>query len=183
MQLALPQPDGSLRSYVLQNPASPYANVKAGPLNRTVYAAEPVVVDRRLRDPWDSAGSGLGRHTRVPRTPLALGLQDCRSHGHGPARHGRRLAECTGTDPAQPRPREDHPWGGPRVRRRHRPVDPDAEDNARRRYGSLRRADRNGRVGRRSNHPDGEPRTRRRCAQCRGLPASHGDRCASAAER
>jgi hypothetical protein len=55
MQLALPQPDGSLRSYVLQNPASPYANVKAGPLNRTVYAAAHVVVDPlRLRDPWDS---------------------------------------------------------------------------------------------------------------------------------
>jgi hypothetical protein len=56
MQLALPQPDSSLRSYRLQNPAPPYANVKAGPLNRTVYAAAHVVVDPlRLRDPWDSA--------------------------------------------------------------------------------------------------------------------------------
>ena len=56
MQLTLPQADGSLRSYALLNPTPPYADVKAGPLNRTVYAAAHVVVDPlRLRDPWDSA--------------------------------------------------------------------------------------------------------------------------------
>ena len=53
MQLTLPKPDGSLSAYVLRNPASPYADAKAGPLNRTVYAAAHIVVDPlRMRDPF-----------------------------------------------------------------------------------------------------------------------------------
>jgi hypothetical protein len=56
VQLTIPQADGSLGSYALVNPTPPYADVKAGPLNRTVYAAAHVVVDPlRMRDPWDSA--------------------------------------------------------------------------------------------------------------------------------
>ena len=56
MQLTLPQPDGSLRPYALRNPASPYANTKAAPLNRTVYAAAHVVVNPLAScDPWDGA--------------------------------------------------------------------------------------------------------------------------------
>lgn len=56
MQLALPQPDGTLRPYSLVHPTAPFANVQRGPFNREVYAAAHVVVDPlRLHDPWDSA--------------------------------------------------------------------------------------------------------------------------------
>jgi hypothetical protein len=54
MNLRLPQPDGTLRSYSLQNPEAPFTSLPAAPFNRVVYAAAHVVVDPlRSRDPWD----------------------------------------------------------------------------------------------------------------------------------
>jgi hypothetical protein len=112
MQLALPQLDGSLRSYVLQNPASPYANVKAGPLNRTVYAAAHVVVDRCACDPGH-APAWTGTPPRVPRTLWRLGLRLpslAAQRGMG--------VDWPMTNSSSAPPRETS-LGGPRLRRRH----------------------------------------------------------------
>ena len=54
MNLRLPQPDGTLRSYSLQHREAPFTSLPAAPFNRVVYAAAHVVVDPlRSRDPWD----------------------------------------------------------------------------------------------------------------------------------
>jgi hypothetical protein len=56
LKLTLPNSDGALQPYTLVHDASPFAQAKATPFNRTVYAAAHVVVDPlRMRDPWDAS--------------------------------------------------------------------------------------------------------------------------------
>lgn len=54
MQLSLPQADGTLSNYVLQNHEHPFPNTQPAKFNRVVYAAAHVVIDPfRTRNPWD----------------------------------------------------------------------------------------------------------------------------------
>src|SRR4029077_4273455 len=74
----------------------------------------------RRQRPVAHASDRLGSHHRVSQIPLVAWSRRCRSHGHGPARHGPRLADVARVDLPQSRRRQARARCGDRVRRRHR---------------------------------------------------------------
>ena len=98
LKINLPTEAGKLETFVLSEPRA-YPDKAKGAFNRVAFSAAHVVADARAaNDPWLDCALDWEHDAALPRVPLGPRPRRGGGHGHGPARHGPRLADLARAD-------------------------------------------------------------------------------------